>query len=340
MLDVMSATVGLGLFKNILNFFTSPKLTSPVNSIANYCNILVVFTDFTMTGFLTLFWLFSPFLSSIPTRSDIIALRFLSFLSHTYGTLLLLAVPLIVTETLCRLIWPLPHPQVRNEKEREKPSAKEVEEESNSGGQTCCSFLLQVPSSLSALLSWVIAASYSNRFILAEVDRIEHCFLLSPGGGSITNCIPDFSSTFWPHDYQLLLTTLLLCGTFLLLHASFQQYGTCSRPHEGERSNETASQLNPKHREEEEWAQGSATWEIEEWTATHIDDLMKATVCGVTLYLFLPVLAVNTSLFRCLEDFCSWFLPCIVGKVRFLRNSDQSKYIWTTFGAGSAGIYV
>ncbi|KAK6467822.1 hypothetical protein HHUSO_G34509 [Huso huso] len=330
MLDVLSAAVCLGLFKNILNFSTLPKFTSPVNSFANYCGILVVFTDFSVTAFLVLFWLLSPILSNITTRSDIITLRFLSFLSHTYATLLLLAAPLVVTETLCRLVWPHPLPQVRKEEEeREKPSA---EEKCNSGGQTYYSFLLQVPSSLSALLSWVIAASYSSRFILAEVDRIEHCFLLSPGGGSITNCIPDFSSTFWPHDYHLPLSTLLLCGTFLLSYVSFHYYGTYSRLRAGQRSDETASQATSKHREEEE--------EEEEWTAAHTDDFTKATVCGVTIFLFLPLLAVNTSLFRCLEDFCSWFVPCVVEKVRSLRISDQSKNIGTKFGAGSAEIYV
>lgn len=62
---------------------------------------------FHFTGFLGFLCVFETWLTDLTALGDVIALRFLLFLSHMYGAVLLLITPLIVVETLSRLLWPL-----------------------------------------------------------------------------------------------------------------------------------------------------------------------------------------------------------------------------------------
>lgn len=59
-----------------------------------------------LTAFLISLWIAESWLPQLSLSSDVIALRFLLFLSHTYGVVLLLTTPLIAVETVLRLQWP------------------------------------------------------------------------------------------------------------------------------------------------------------------------------------------------------------------------------------------
>lgn len=67
---------------------------------------LIHFSLFSSTVFLSFLCIFESWLTELTQLGDVIALRFLLFLSHTYGVVLLLTTPLIAVETLSRLLWP------------------------------------------------------------------------------------------------------------------------------------------------------------------------------------------------------------------------------------------
>uniref|UniRef100_W5LZ51 Uncharacterized protein n=1 Tax=Lepisosteus oculatus TaxID=7918 RepID=W5LZ51_LEPOC len=108
MCGVLEIAVRLGACKLLCNLLTLPSVTAPVISIASCCNCLLLFTDVSVTAFLALLWLADQWMPRFPVSGDIIALRFLLFLGHTYGAILVLTTPLITVETVCRLLWPLP----------------------------------------------------------------------------------------------------------------------------------------------------------------------------------------------------------------------------------------
>ncbi|XP_029907754.1 uncharacterized protein LOC115359411 [Myripristis murdjan] len=83
-----------------------PSVTASFSAVAFCCCSLLIFTDLLVTVFLTFVWIAESWLPQLSVLSDVIALRFLLFLSHTYGAVLLLITPLIGAETVTRLLWP------------------------------------------------------------------------------------------------------------------------------------------------------------------------------------------------------------------------------------------
>ncbi|XP_029989977.1 uncharacterized protein LOC115419381 [Sphaeramia orbicularis] len=82
-----------------------PSVSASFSPVSYCCCCLLIFTDFLVTVYLGLFWLSELWLTELTPVGDIIALRFLLFISHTYGAVLLLTTPLIAVETLVRLLW-------------------------------------------------------------------------------------------------------------------------------------------------------------------------------------------------------------------------------------------
>ncbi|XP_034074866.1 uncharacterized protein LOC117548041 isoform X2 [Gymnodraco acuticeps] len=83
-----------------------PSLTSSYSPASFCCCCLLLFTDFLVTVFLSFLWIFESWVSELTLLGDVIALRFLIFLSETYGAVLLLITPLIAVESVTRLPWP------------------------------------------------------------------------------------------------------------------------------------------------------------------------------------------------------------------------------------------
>ncbi|XP_034724990.1 uncharacterized protein LOC117943149 [Etheostoma cragini] len=83
-----------------------PSLAASYSPVSFCCCCLLVFTDFLVTVFLSFFCILESWLTELTPVGDVIALRFLFFLSHTYGAVLLLTTPLIAVETLTSLLWP------------------------------------------------------------------------------------------------------------------------------------------------------------------------------------------------------------------------------------------
>ncbi|XP_054473394.1 uncharacterized protein LOC129106091 [Anoplopoma fimbria] len=83
-----------------------PSLARSNSPVSFCCCCLLVFTDFLVAVFLTFLCISESWLTEQTPHGDVVALRFLIFLSHTYGGVLLLTVPLIAVDTLTRLLWP------------------------------------------------------------------------------------------------------------------------------------------------------------------------------------------------------------------------------------------
>ncbi|TKS71266.1 hypothetical protein D9C73_005283 [Collichthys lucidus] len=83
-----------------------PSLAASHSPVSFCCCCLLIFTDFLVAVFLSFLCIFESWLTELTQLGDVIALRFLLFLSHTYGVVLLLTTPLIAVETLSRLLWP------------------------------------------------------------------------------------------------------------------------------------------------------------------------------------------------------------------------------------------
>ncbi|XP_029528325.1 uncharacterized protein LOC115136731 [Oncorhynchus nerka] len=86
-----------------------PMVTASLSAVSFCCNCLLLFTDLVVTTILVVLWFADPWLPQFSTSSDVIALRFLLFLSHTYWAVLLMTTPLVAVETAMKLQWPQVH---------------------------------------------------------------------------------------------------------------------------------------------------------------------------------------------------------------------------------------
>ncbi|XP_032404248.1 uncharacterized protein LOC116709722 [Xiphophorus hellerii] len=103
---VLEGAVVLSACKLVCNFLVLPSLAASHSPVSFCCCSLLIFTDFLVTAFLSFLCVLKSWLTELNPPGDVIALRFLLFLSHTYGAVLLLTTFLIATETLIRVLWP------------------------------------------------------------------------------------------------------------------------------------------------------------------------------------------------------------------------------------------
>ncbi|XP_034440407.1 uncharacterized protein LOC117760996 isoform X2 [Hippoglossus hippoglossus] len=103
---VLEGAVVLCVFKLACSLLFVPSLTASYSPVSFCCCCLLVFTDFLAAVSLSFLCVFGSWVTAPTPPGDVIALRFLLFLSHTYGAVLLLTTPLIAVETLSRLLWP------------------------------------------------------------------------------------------------------------------------------------------------------------------------------------------------------------------------------------------
>ncbi|XP_019957002.2 uncharacterized protein [Paralichthys olivaceus] len=103
---VLEGAVVLCVCKLACSLLFVPSLNASYSPVSFCCCCLLVFTDFLVAVSLSFLCVFGSWVTPTTPPGDVIALRFLLFLSHTYGAVLLLTTPLIAVETLTRLLWP------------------------------------------------------------------------------------------------------------------------------------------------------------------------------------------------------------------------------------------
>nr|XP_046239318.1 uncharacterized protein LOC124056189 [Scatophagus argus] len=102
--DVLEGAVVLCVCKLGFSLLFLPSLAASRSPISFCCCCLIIFTDVLVTAFLSFLCVFESQLTDLTGLGDVIALRFLLFLSHIYGVVLLLTAPLIAVETVTRLM--------------------------------------------------------------------------------------------------------------------------------------------------------------------------------------------------------------------------------------------
>ncbi|XP_054639363.1 uncharacterized protein LOC129185850 [Dunckerocampus dactyliophorus] len=209
---VLDSVSVLCVFKLVCSLIFLPSLANSRSPIG-FCGCCILFfTDFLVTVYVSFLSLFESWLTELSLPPDIIALRFLLFLSHTYGAVLLLTMPLITMETLTRLLRSQSSASCKRHSEvasREEESENEVQE--NEGWRS------QATSYLCCLAVWVLVAfSVQCRWRLEEVRQVT-CLRVS---GSLMRCLPNLLSPLpsavhpcWGMAFLYLLLLLLLTSS-------------------------------------------------------------------------------------------------------------------------------
>ncbi|KAM8913306.1 uncharacterized protein AB9W97_011955 isoform 2-T3 [Spinachia spinachia] len=103
---VLEEAAALCVCKVASSLLFLPSLAASYSPISFCCCCLLVFTDFLVAVLLSFLCISNSWLTELTPAVDVVSLRFLIFLSHTYGAVLLLTTPLIAVETLAGLLWP------------------------------------------------------------------------------------------------------------------------------------------------------------------------------------------------------------------------------------------
>ncbi|XP_061744671.1 uncharacterized protein LOC133543846 [Nerophis ophidion] len=201
---VLDGVSMLCVFKLVCSLLFLPSLATSRSPIG-FCGCCILFfTDFMVTVFVSFLSLFSSWLTEMSLPPDIIALRFLLFLSHTYGAVMLLTTPLLTVETLVRLLRPAPPP----------PSEATPGEAGEDGAREAEGWRSRATSYVCCLALWVaVALSVQCRCRLEEAKQTA-CLR---AGGSLLRCLPNLLSPVpsavhpcWGVAFLYLLLLLLL----------------------------------------------------------------------------------------------------------------------------------
>ncbi|XP_070707960.1 uncharacterized protein [Pempheris klunzingeri] len=199
-----------------------PSLAASHSPVCFCCCCLLIFTDFLVTVFLSFLYVFESWLTELTLLGNVIALRSLLFLSHTYGAVLLLTTPLIAVETLVRLLWPHSDParqtagsdgqrcyvgEVEEEEDCDNPDKGEEKRSSHVVSYLCC------------LSVWVVVAlNVRWRWKLEEVWAVA-CLHTT---NSLVRCLPNLLSPMpsivnpcWGMAFLSLLLLFLTSSTGL-----------------------------------------------------------------------------------------------------------------------------
>ncbi|GLD47297.1 uncharacterized protein AKAME5_002714200, partial [Lates japonicus] len=205
-----------------------PALTASHSPVSFCCCCLLIFTDFLVAVFLSFLCIFESWLTELTPLGDIIALRFLLFLSHTYGAVLLLTTPLIAVETLTRLLWP--HSVVSNkavgrpvDSDGQHCYIREVtveeEEDDDSPDEDKDKGLSHAVGYLCCLSVWVVVALNVRRRWMLEEEWASACVYTT---NSLIRCLPNLFSPMpstvnpcWVMAFLSLLLLLLTTSTGL-----------------------------------------------------------------------------------------------------------------------------
>lgn len=212
-----------------------PSLAASYSPVSFCCCCLLIFTDFLVTVFLSILCIFESWLTDLTTQGDVIALRFLLFLSHTYGAVLLLTTPLIVVETLVRLLWPQKtvSQAVGSDGQRCYVRELNVEEQEDVNSSDEDRRLSHVVGYLCCLSVWVVVAINVRWRWKLEEEWAAACVHATD---SLVSCLPNLFSPMpiavnpcWGMAFLFLLLLLLTSST--VLHRQHQAKRTHKEKH-------------------------------------------------------------------------------------------------------------
>ncbi|TWW61959.1 uncharacterized protein LOC130523999 isoform X1 [Takifugu flavidus] len=188
---VLEAATAWSACKLASSLLVLPWLPASCNAVSFCCCCLLVFSDVAVTGFLAFLCFSKSWPTELSLPGDILAFRFLLFLSHVYGAAVLLSCPLITLEALSRLRRPRVAPSQADggracvgqaAEETEDGGARPDGEKRHSHGASflCC------------LIVWVAVLLHVRwRWMLEEVHATA-CLLTT---NSPLTCLPRLTSS-------------------------------------------------------------------------------------------------------------------------------------------------
>ncbi|XP_041639149.1 uncharacterized protein LOC121507070 [Cheilinus undulatus] len=204
---VLEEAVVLCACKLVCSLLFLPSLAASHSPISLCCCCLLVFTDFLVAALLGFLCICEPWMMDQTPQGDIIALRFLLFLSHTYGMVLLLTVPLIAVEILTGLLMSRFAAkrccvgEENTEKEKQEKDTDKDKRPSHIVSYFCC------------LSVWaIVALNFSCRWRLEEA-RASACLHAT---NSLIRCLPNLlcpmpssMNLFWSMAFLLFIMLIL-----------------------------------------------------------------------------------------------------------------------------------
>ncbi|XP_017264322.1 uncharacterized protein LOC108231641 [Kryptolebias marmoratus] len=228
---VLESAVALCLCKLFCSLLFVPSLVVSYGPVSFCCCCLLIFTDFLVTVSLSLLWICESWVMDLSPSGDVIALRFLLFLSHTYGAVIFLITFLIALEALIRLLWPHLAVDHRRASQTEgfnqqgwcvrKANAKEAEEDNRS--------LLQVVSFFCCLSVWFFVALNVRWHWKVEEAWAAVCLHTTD---SLVRCLPNALS---PSPVNLCWSILFLLVLLLIIGTCLQR--RCQVPAQVQKTN-------------------------------------------------------------------------------------------------------
>ncbi|XP_021163672.2 uncharacterized protein LOC110366511 isoform X2 [Fundulus heteroclitus] len=203
---VLDGAVVLSACKLVCSLLFLPSLVASHSPVSFCCCSLLIFTDFLVTASLSFLRALKFWLTELNPSADVIALRFLLFLSHTYGAALLLTTFLIAMETLIRVLWPHAAAAAGTaDRDGEAEEDGSVSEEGDS--------LPQVVGFFCCLSLWIAVAFSVRWHVKLEEGWTAACL---DATDSLVRCLPNFFSAMqsvtnpcWSVAFLILLGLLL-----------------------------------------------------------------------------------------------------------------------------------
>ncbi|XP_061639558.1 uncharacterized protein LOC133483049 isoform X1 [Phyllopteryx taeniolatus] len=274
---VLDGASVLCVFKLVCSLLCLPSLATSRSPVGFCSCCILIFTDFLLTVYLSFLGFFESWFIELTPLPGVIALRFLLFLSNTYGAVLMLIAPLVAVETLTRLLWSM----------RDVEEEEEDEEEEEKGGWRCYAI-----GYLCCLSVWVsVALSLRCRWKLEEA-RTAGCLV---AGGSLMRCLPNVLSPLpsgmrpcWGAAFLYLILILLTC-LLLLIRRTMAGHGHEEKGH-------TMPPLEWPHRRQ--------------WWGS---DLMLASLAVIGVLVLPLYLGVNILLLRSVETLLETCMSFFLG---------------------------
>nr|XP_040058719.1 uncharacterized protein LOC120834669 [Gasterosteus aculeatus aculeatus]XP_040058721.1 uncharacterized protein LOC120834669 [Gasterosteus aculeatus aculeatus] len=193
-----------------------PSLAASYSPVSFCCCCLLVFTDFLVAAFLSFLCISDSWPTELTPAVDVVSLRFLIFLSHTYGAVLLLTTPLIALETLTALLRPrwgsgghlcCVGAEAAEGEDGEDATDKEKGSSRHAVGYLCC-LSVWVIVALDVRWRWKREETWATA-CLHTTNSLIRCLpnLFSPTSGAVNPC--------WGMGFLSLLLLLLTASTGL-----------------------------------------------------------------------------------------------------------------------------
>ncbi|XP_047664766.1 uncharacterized protein si:ch211-193i15.1 [Tachysurus fulvidraco] len=216
---VLESTIALCGCKLLCSFLCLPAFKDSISSVSMCCVSLLLFTDLSITMFLVYLWSAAPRPMSFHLSSDVIALRFMLFLSDTYEAVLMLTPLLVAVELLARLLWggETATSTVDQKESKADVFLKDVDGDSWETGrrqkeeaQENNTVMLRALGFLGCLMLWFVCGTYAGFSWRQERVMVRSCL---EGGSLLSTCLPCLLSASSPvsgHLFWALPAAVLL----------------------------------------------------------------------------------------------------------------------------------